>query len=504
MSTTTTAAPVPGATPAEVPRARVAVMVAHYQIDVVLPTEFSVETFIDDLLRVLAAAIDDKTVDFTPMNGQWSLARPGGTPIPRWRTLADHDVVDGALLLLATVESPEVFTPVVEDITDALALINEREFAEFDSETATLTGLTVFGLGAGAVAALLMWSWTSTGSALWCGVPALLLGIACWVIALVAERRRRPPREGLVLALSAIGLLFAGAAMMVPPPYGHAGPFTAANLTAGTAVAAIVGAALLRSTRFGTAALLAVTTLGSVLALATGVMMLCDLSTRQVAAGVVLTGLVLLTAAPRLATLAGRIRPPDLPDPGREVAAGSLADIFDAESTPGEEDPEIPAPQRPSAGIEIRARAAVQSLRGFITTLSVLLAGAAVITLATTRGGVREIVMAAAVSGLLILRARWFPDRVQATMLIGAGAVAIVGIGALLVDAADTGTSRTIIALIIAIVAVAGCAAAMKLPGRRLSPIVRRLIDLGEYLLILVVPVLACWIMGIYTAMRRI
>jgi len=46
--------------------------------------------------------------------------------------------------------------------------------------------------------------------------------------------------------------------------------------------------------------------------------------------------------------------------------------------------------------------------------------------------------------------------------------------------------------------------AALRLPGKRLTPVTRRIIDLIEYGLILVVPVIAFWIMGIYTAMRGI
>ena len=58
--------------------------------------------------------------------------------------------------------------------------------------------------------------------------------------------------------------------------------------------------------------------------------------------------------------------------------------------------------------------------------------------------------------------------------------------------------------MVVAAATVAGCVAAAQLPGRRLSPVARRVIDLVEYALILVVPVLTFWIMGVYTAARRI
>ncbi|GAB2452699.1 type VII secretion system ESX-2 subunit EccD2 [Nocardia tengchongensis] len=482
-------------------------MVATFQVDAVVPTKFSIETFIDDLLAVLADAIDDDTVDFTPPSGQWTLARPGQAPIPRWRSLADHDIADGALLVLSTVESSEVFTPVVEDITDALALTNEQEFAEFDSATAALTSLTAFGVGAVAVATVLTWSWTRTASLLWCTAPALLLGASCWIAALIARRRNHSPRTCLGLALSTLPLVFAGAAMIVPPPYGQPGFFTAANLVAGSAVTAVAAASLLRSINTGTSILIAMTTLGLISAAAASAIVYLDLSVRQAAGATTLAGLVLLSGAPRLATVIARIRPPDLPDPGREVTATTLTDIFDAESVDPDE-PGTAAEESQRAryrnAIEARARLAVTSLRGLIIAASLTLAASTIIAARVSPGGVREIVMAAAISGLLVMRPRWYPDRVQAiTLVIGAVAIA-AGVGFVETGAYTTAPSRAAVALAITAAAVAGCLAGARLPGVRLSPVLRRIIDLIEYAFILVVPVLACWIMGIYTAIRGI
>lgn len=503
--TATAAAPAAAATPpqpAEVARARVAIMVATYQVDVVLPTKFTIETFIGDLLGVLDRAIDDDAIDFTPAAGQWTLARPGEAPLPRWRSLADHDISDGALLMLTAVESAEIFTPVVEDITDALALINEREFAEFDSGTAQLTGIAALALGAVAVAGLLSWSWVSSASVLWCAVPALLLGLLCAAAAMLAHRRNAPAPMGLGLALASIPLLFAGAAMLVPPAYGHPGPFAAANIAAGAVTAAAAAVAMLRLTRVGITALIAVTALGSVVAVAAIAEVYLDLSIRQVAGGAVFAGLILLTAAPRLAVLAARIRPLDLPDPGTEVAPDTLSDIFDAESTRTDADEDNGWDA--SSGIEVRARSAVTSLRGLVLAVAVLLAGAAVLTADVSPGGVREIVLGVAVAGLLVLRSRWYPDRLQAITLITASALTVIGVGGELIGAYGTAPARLVVALAVALAAVAGYLAAQRLPGVRLSPVTRRIIDLVEYALILVVPVLTCWIMGIYTAMRRI
>ncbi|WP_174187136.1 type VII secretion integral membrane protein EccD [Nocardia barduliensis] len=507
MSTAVAPAPAGTQPSAEVARARIAVMVSSYQVDVVVPTKFTIETFIDDLLVVLASAIDDESVDFTPPQGQWSLARPGEAPIPRWRSLADHDVDDGAVLMLSVVESAEVFTPLVEDITDALALINEREFAEFDADTAAIAGLTVLGAGAAAAAAMLAWSWTMTGSALWCGLPALLLGALCWAAAALARRRSAPAKICLGLSLAATPLLFAGGAMLVPPAYGQPGPFAAANLAAGAVVAAVAAATMMRVSGVGIATLMAVTVLGVTVTLAALPLTYVDLSVGQVAGGVVFVGIVLLTMAPRLAVAIARIRPPDLPDPGNEVSPTTLTDLFDAETVrDGDETPADIEQQRHNAeaGIEGRARLAVTSLRGLIAAISTVLAVSAVIAAAGSPGGIREIVMATAIAGLLAMRARWHPDRVQAIALIAGSAVTVCGVGFVLIGAYETPAPRLVVGLVVAVVACVACVAALQLPGKRLSPVTRRVIDLVEYALILVVPVIAFWIMGVYTAMRGI
>ncbi|MDO3648200.1 type VII secretion integral membrane protein EccD [Nocardia mangyaensis] len=491
------------ATSAEVDRARVAIMVATYQVDAVVPTKFAVETFIDDLLEVLAAAIEDDAVDFTAPVGQWSLAKPGQPPIPRWRSLADHDVADGAVLVLTPVESAEVFRPIVEDITDALALINEREFAEYDAGTSAVVGFGVLVAGAAATAGMLAWSWLQSGSILWCAVPALLLGAVFWGAAVVAGQRFAAPRACLGSALAALALMFAGGAMLVPGEYDEVGRFTAANLAAGAVVAAVAAATMMRVTRVGIATLMSAAALGIVVAVAALPATYLALSPSQVAAGVVLGIVILLASAPRIAVVIARIRPPDLPDPGNEVAPASLTDIFDAESgTEGA--PDDPQRRSTEATFESRARLAVTSLRGLVVALSLALSVATVLTAAIHPGKIREIVLAVAVAGILMLRARWYPDRVQAIALVTGSVVTATGLAIVLVGVHQTPGVRLLIVALLLLAAVLGCFAAVRLPNVRLSPVTRRITDLFEYLLLLMVPVLTFWIMGIYAAMRAI
>ncbi|MDN2502766.1 type VII secretion integral membrane protein EccD, partial [Nocardia nova] len=222
-------------------------------------------------------------------------------------------------------------------------------------------------------------------------------------------------------------------AMLVPPAYGEPGAFAAANIAAGAVVAAVSAATMMRVTRFGIATLMSVTVLGVVITAAAVPATYLDLALRQVTAGLVFAGLIVLTAAPRLAVVIARIRPPDLPDPGSEVSPSTLTDIFDAEAA-READPELEEQderdrRRARSGIEARARLAVTSLRGLMAAVAVLLSVATVVTAAASPGGIREIVLAVAVAGILVLRSRWFPDRVQALALVSAAAVTLAGLG---------------------------------------------------------------------------
>ncbi|MFE6862364.1 type VII secretion integral membrane protein EccD [Nocardia sp. NPDC057668] len=489
---------------------RVAVLVARYQVDVVLPTAFTIETFIDDLLAVLRGAINDDTVEFAAAQGHWTLARPGDHPMPRWRCLADHDIADGAVLLLASVESAEVFTPVVEDITDALAVINDREFAEFDPPTAAIVGLIALSVGALTVAALLTWSWTLSGSILTCAVPALLLGSTSWVAAITARRRFGSVPTCVGLLIPAVSLLFVGAAMLVPNPYNQPGPFNAANVAAGSIIAVLAATAASRLTAVATSFLTAVVTVTGCGTVVCFLLAMTAIPLPRVLGGVVLAGLILLTIAPRLAMILARIRPPDLPDPGSEISPATLEDLFDAETTrrdvsdedyvdPGERDPDDAA-----TDFESRARVAVTSLRGLIAAITTILVGGALGPALLSPTGNREIVLAVAIAGVLAMRSRWYPDRIQAIALLSGATAIAVGLAAILVSSYPSPVARAVVLVVLTGTAVGATLATFRLPGRRLSPVTRRIIDLIEYALIVLVPVLACWIMGVYTAMRSL
>ncbi len=62
--------------------------------------------------------------------GVWAFARPGAPPLKASESLDDAGVVDGALLTLVSVSRTERYRPLVEDVIDAIAVLDESP--EFD------------------------------------------------------------------------------------------------------------------------------------------------------------------------------------------------------------------------------------------------------------------------------------------------------------------------------------------------------------------------------------
>jgi type VII secretion integral membrane protein EccD len=290
-------------------------------------------------------------------------------------------------------------------------------------------------------------------------------------------------------------LLLAGGAMVVPHPFGRPGGFGAPNLVAGAVLTTVAAFTLQRLTRHGVATLTAITVIALIAAVVTAPLADSQLRPGQVTPGAVLGGLLLLGIAPRIAVLVARIRPPDLPDPGDEVSPVTLNQIFDEEGGVEHE---------PDLSVERRARLAVTTLIGLVVASCVVVPVGAIATAAANPGGVLPSVLAATVTLILALRARAFPDRVQAIALMIAAVTTWLGVGFVLVIDYQSPVARLVVVAAVVAVLILGALAAVGLPGQRLSPVTRRLIDMIEFALIIVVPILCFVVMGVYAATRRV
>jgi type VII secretion integral membrane protein EccD len=155
--------------------------------DLVLPASAPIETYIDETVSVLAELMEDTPKDVLAgfdfsAQGVWAFARPGAPPLKADESLDDAGVVDGSLLTLVSVSRTERYRPLVEDVIDAIAVLDESP--EFDRTALNrfvglaipvATGVTVMSLVA----------WSRSGQSWYWPVALGVLGLAvlggtCW------------------------------------------------------------------------------------------------------------------------------------------------------------------------------------------------------------------------------------------------------------------------------------------------------------------------------------
>ncbi|MCX5046297.1 type VII secretion integral membrane protein EccD [Aldersonia sp. NBC_00410] len=473
-------------------RVRVAILVGHKQIDVDLADQVALEIVMEDLLTTLAEADAEIVID---RSRPLSLARIGQSPVPRHRTLAHSGVLDGSLLELRPAGDGEHFRPLVEEISAAVAQINERDFPEFEPSTARAASLVAVVAGAVTCAGLLIRSWQSSTAVpgLVCAGVALLLGVVAAGTAGAARAWWHSTRAGYAGSIAALVLLGTGGGLLVPAPEDAAGHFTAANVVAAAAVAGLTSALLLRALG-GLGVMLHATVITA--AVAAGIDGLfvgfVGSSVKAVAAATVIVAVIVLVNAPKVTVIATRIRPPNLPAPGEDLDPEALEGAFGVDDVD------------PTSVLERRARAANKALTGLLVGTTTVLVVATVVTVAPhTYHLPVELVVAALVVGTLFLRARSYTDRVQALVMYGAAFATVAGAGARIVNGYSEIGPQLVAVAVMAAVTVAAAAAA-RLPGAKLSPVTRRSIELTEQLLVVVLIPLAAWVMGVYSVIRNI
>ena len=135
MTATAAAPPSSGVTPGRPSTTRVTILTGRRMTDLVLPSAAPIDTYVDETVSVLADILEDAPADVLAgfdfkVQGVWAFARPGAPPLKRAESLDDAGVVDGALLTVVSVSRTERYRPLVEDVIDAIAVLDETP--EFD------------------------------------------------------------------------------------------------------------------------------------------------------------------------------------------------------------------------------------------------------------------------------------------------------------------------------------------------------------------------------------
>lgn len=486
---------------------RVAIHVGDYNVDSSLAAHAPLSIVMEGLVPFLAETLraEGLSVDFST-TGVYTLAVEGGMPFARTMTLAEAGVLDGARLLLREVHSTEVFKPIIEDGSDALAEFNAVKFASFTDDTARSLGLIAIVGGAALTAAVTIAAWWSTPSNVWWAPPSAALTLLAIAAAIVAGRRSAL-RLSYAAGMAAVVLAFAMGWVAVPAYEKTPGHWTAANVVAAAFAAGAVSLMVLWLTKIGITVHTTVVTVAVAGAIAAGVRTFTGFDMRQIGTVAVVLGLGIVALAPGMALLLAGVRPPSLPVPGEDIDRSELdeaamaVEVFDD----GNDVRTVALSDDEDAQLEGRSRVSNKYLTGlFIAAVMIMVAGAVVAVEPATHYFWGEVAVAILSIFVLVLRGRSLPDRVHAVTFFVAAFVLLVGFSLTIMAGTSNAVAEIGVLGGVAAVTVLAALAGMKLPGTKMSPITLRHIENLEFLMNFAVVMLAFWIVSAFAFFRSL
>lgn len=508
MSAPTAAGAAPAAaraTPAKPATTRVTILTGRRMTDVVLPSAAPIETYVDDTVAVLADILEDTPADVLAgfdfaAQGAWTFARPGAPPLRPDQSLDDAAVVDGSLLMLVSVSRTERYRPLVEDVIDAIAVLDESP--AFDRGALNRFIGVVTPAVALAVTAMAALAWWNTGRHVWwplgLGIGGLLVLIGSWA----AQRFYRNPNLSESLLASAFPPVTVATALGIPRP--HTIDALGAPQLAGAAAAVMFLTLVTRGgprRRYELASFIAVAAIAI-----TGVAIAFGYGWRQwVPAGAIVFGLFVVTNAAKLTVAVARIALPPIPAPGEVVEYDELLD-----PVAGGEEKAAPTWQAiiasvPDSAVRLteRSRLAKQLLIGFVTAGTLILAIGVVAVLVRGHFFVHTLVVAGLVTVACGFRSRLYAERWCAWALLAATVAVPTGVTArLVVWYPHVAWLLLTIYLAAGIVALAVVAATVGV--RRISPVMKRTLEMLDGALVAAIFPMLLWITGIYDTVRNI
>lgn len=473
---------------------RVSVVGGDTQIDLGLPAEVPVGALIPDLVTLVESRAPERS-ELEPepedRTWHWTLATIGHAPLDPAVSLNGAGIRDGDLVILQRADSaqpPALF----DDVIDAVATL-QRDELSWTPTSARWTGYVLFLLAVPA-ALLILWQARSGGSSVVPPLAVAVIGAGLLVTSVLSALVYRDGTTARILGVGGLAALAGGAGLALPGDPG------AAHLLLGAAVIAAGSLPLMRLLGTGEPEFTAGTTAGSLAVLASALMLLADLPTRPVAAALGAVALLFLAQGPRIAIVAGRLPVPPVP------AAGDPLDPGDADSRPTiEAVGAVGATTLPSATrLAERARLADRYLTGITVGSALVLTAGALLMLTGGPSYRWQAFALAAVLGLVLAaRGRSHSDLVRATVLVVCGAVVLAGVAYSLTVAGTEPTLSIGVAMIV-LLAVIALWAGVVVPRTEHAPTSRRMVEVGEYLLLCSIVPLLFWILGLYSLVRNL
>ncbi|WP_237570702.1 type VII secretion integral membrane protein EccD [Mycolicibacterium lacusdiani] len=506
--TTTAAAPnTSGVTPGRPSTTRVTILTGKRMTDLVLPAAAPVEAYIDETVSFLADLLEDSPKDVLAgfdfkAQGEWAFARPGAPPLKVSESLDEAGVVDGSLLTLVSVSRTERYRPLVEDVIDAIAVLDESP--EFDR-----TALNRFvGLAIPAVCLVLtvaaMRAWDATGRSWWWTLAIGVLGLAVLGGSMLAKNRYRNVDMCESLLVASMPLLAGAVALAVPIPRGIEG-LGAPNVAGAAAVVLL----LVLATRGGPrkraeiASFLAVTAIAiTAAAVAFGYGW-----SYWVPAGAIAFGLIVVTNAAKLTVAVARIALPPIPAPGETVHNDELLDPVSAPEPTDEESPTwqaiIASVPESAARLTERSKLAKQLLIGFVSAGATVLAAGAITVVVQGHFFMHSLIVAGLVTATCGFRSRLYAERCCAWALLAAAVVVPTGVAVRLSNWYPE-SAWLVLTLYAGLGIVALIIVGATDSVRRVSPVTKRILELLDGVAIAAVIPLLLWIASVYDVLRNL
>ena len=506
MTSTAAAAPTSSVTPGRPSTTRVTILTGRRMTDLVLPASAPIETYIDETVSVLADLLEDtpKDVlagfDFTAQ-GVWAFARPGAPPLKASESLDDAGVVDGSLLTLVSVARTERYRPLVEDVIDAIAVLDESP--EFDRTALNRFVGLMLPLVALVVTVMVLMAWTRAGHDWWWAVALGVLGLGLLGGSAVAVNRYANVDFAESLLVASMPALAGAVALAVPLPRGADG--LGAPQLAGAAAVVLL---LTLATRGGPrrraelASFFAVTSIAvTAVAIAYGYGW-----QHWVPVGAIAFGLIVVTNAAKLTVAVARIALPPIPAPGETVANEELLDPVTTSGT-DEESPTwqaiIASVPDSAARLHERSELARRLLIGFVAAGALILAAGAIAVVVQGHFFVHSMIVVGLVTAICGFRSRLYAERWCAWALLAAAVLIPTGVMVRLClwypDEAWLVLALFVVAGLIALIVVGATANV-----RRVSPVTKRILELLDGAAIAAVIPMLLWIAGVYDLLRNL
>ena len=486
---------------------RVTILTGRRMTDLVLPAAAPVEAYIDETVGVLEDLLADTPADILAgfdfkAQGVWSFARPGSPPLKRNRSLGESGIVDGSLLTLVSTSRTERYRPLVEDVIDAIAVLDESP--QFDRSALNRFIGVAIPVVAGATAVMSFISWLRSGQPWWWTVGLVILGLLALAGSWQAWARYRQASFSESLLIAAAALLAAGAATAVPLPRG----FTSAGAPQ-LAAAAAVFAAVAIFTRGGPRARAEVAAFAGTLAVVgTAAAIAYGYGWKTwVPAAAVAVGLFVVTNAAKLTVAVARIALPPIPAPGETVTHEELLDPVTDPQALAEESSTwraiIASVPESAARLTERSELAKRLLIGFVASGCAILIAGAIAVVVPGHFLVHSTVVAGLVTVICAFRARLYAERWCAWWLLGVSVA--VPIGVLAKMCLWFPKWAWLAVAVFVVLAIASLVLVGATEGvRRVSPVARRVLELVDGIAIAAVIPLLLWIAGVYDSLRNL